>query len=318
LLETGEPLESILPRMASANAYLGADAIVEALASDASIVITGRVADPSLFVAPLLHAFDWSYDDCAKLGQATVAGHLLECAGQVTGGYFADPGVKDVPALARLGFPFADVSADGDVVIGKVAEAGGRVNTQTCSEQLLYEVDDPSGYITPDCVLDMGVISLSEIGRDRVRISGARALPRTPTYKVSVGYFDGFLGEGELSYGGPNAVARARLAGEIVKERLALRGFTFDDLRIDLIGLDSLHGPGEGRSEPYEVRLRVAGRTALREAAEAVGWEVSALYTNGPSGGAGDCANVREILAVQSVLLQRALVPTWVELVTAP
>jgi len=318
LLETGEPLESILPRMASANAYLGADAIVEALASDASIVITGRVADPSLFVAPLLHVFGWSYDDCAKLAQATAAGHLLECAGQVTGGYFSDPGVKDVPALARLGFPFADVSADGDVVIGKVAEAGGRVDRQTCIEQLLYEVDDPSGYITPDCVLDMGGINLSEIARDRVRVVGARARPRTPTYKVSVGYFDGFLGEGELSYGGPNAVARARLAGEIVKERLALRGFTFDDLRIDLIGLDSLHGPGEGRPEPYEVRLRVAGRTALREAAEAVGWEVSALYTNGPSGGAGDFANVREILAVQSVLLPRELVPTWVELVTAP
>jgi len=161
-------------------------------------------------------------------------------------------------------------------------------------------------------------ISLTEIARDRVRVAGARARPRTPTYKVSVGYFDGFLGEGELSYGGPNAVARARLAGDIVKERLAMRGFTFGDLRIDLIGLDSLHGPGDGRPEPYEVRLRVAGRTARREAAEAVGWEVSALYTNGPSGGAGDFANVREILAVQSVLLPRELVPTRVELVTAP
>ena len=318
LLETGEPLESILPRMASANAYLGADAIVTALASDAPVVITGRVADPSLFVAPLLHAFGWSYNDYAKLAQATAVGHLLECAGQVTGGYFADPGVKDVPALARLGFPFADVSADGEVVIGKVAAAGGRVDSQTCTEQLLYEVDDPTAYITPDCVLDMGGISLTEIARDRVRVAGARARPRTPTYKVSVGYFDGFLGEGELSYGGPNAVARARLAGEIVKERLAMRGFAFDDLRIDLIGLDSLHGPGDGRPEPYEVRLRVAGRTAQREAAEAVGWEVSALYTNGPSGGAGDFANVREILAVQSVLLPRELVPTRVELVTAP
>ena len=225
--------------------------------------------------------------------------------------------MKDVPALARLGFPFADVSTDGDVVIGKVAEAGGRVDRQTCTEQLLYEVDDPSAYITPDCVLDMGGISLTEIARDRVRVAGARAQPRTPSYKVSVGYFDGFLGEGELSYGGPNAVARARLAGEIVKERLVLRGFTFDDLRIDLIGLDSLHGPSDGRPDPYEVRLRVAGRTAQREAAEAVGWEVSALYTNGPSGGAGDFANVREILAVQSVLLPRELVPTRVELITA-
>ncbi|MDP7343933.1 MAG: DUF1446 domain-containing protein [Alphaproteobacteria bacterium] len=318
LLETGEPLESILPRMASANAYLGADAVAEALASGALAVITGRVADPSLFVGPMLHAFGWSYDDYAKLAQATAAGHLLECAGQVTGGYFADPGIKDVPALARLGFPFADVSAAGEVVIGKLAEAGGRVDARTCSEQLLYEIDDPAAYITPDCVLDMGGIGFTEIARDRIRVEGARARPRTPSYKVSVGYFDGYLGAGELSYGGPNAVARARLAGEVVKERLALRGFEFDELRSDLIGLDSLHGPAQGRPEPYEVRLRVAARTNNRAAAEAVGWEVAALYTNGPSGGAGDFADVREILAVQSVLLARELVPSRVEMVSAP
>ena len=318
LLETGEPLESILPRMASANAYLGADAVAEALASGALVVITGRVADPSLFVGPMLHAFGWSYDDYAKLAQATAAGHLLECAGQVTGGYFVDPGVKDVPALARLGFPFADISAAGEVVIGKVAEAGGRVDVQTCSEQLLYEVDDPAAYITPDCILDMRDIGFREVARDRIKVDGARARPRTPTYKVSVGYFDGYLGTGELSYGGPNAVARARLAGEVVKERLALRGFACDELCVDLIGLDSLHGSGEGRPEPYEVRLRVAGKTERREAAEAVGWEVAALYTNGPSGGAGDFANVREILAVQSVLLPRELAPAQIVIVTAP
>ena len=318
LLETGEPLESILPRMASANAYLGADAVATALASGALVVMTGRVADPSLFVGPLLHAFGWSYDDYGKLAQATAAGHLLECAGQVTGGYFADPGLKDVPALARLGFPFADVSAAGAVTIGKVAAAGGRVDVATCSEQLLYEIEDPGAYITPDCVLDLRQITLTEVAKDRVEVAGARAAPRTPTYKVSVGYFDGYLGEGQLSYGGPNAVARARLAGEVVRERLALRGFRFDELRCDLIGLDSLHGPAEGRPEPYEVRLRVAGRTQSRAAADAVGWEVAALYTNGPAGGAGDAANVREILAVQSVLLPRELVPIRVELIEAP
>jgi hypothetical protein len=317
LLESGEPLESILPRMAAANAYLGADAVAAALATGALVVMTGRVADPSLFVGPMLHAFGWSYEDYGKLAQATAAGHLLECAGQVTGGYFADPGVKDVPELARLGFPFADISAAGEVVIGKVAAAGGRVDRATCSEQLLYEIDDPAAYITPDCVLDMSGISLREVGRDRVRVAGARAAPRTPSYKVSVGYFDGYLGEGQLSYGGPNAVARARLAGEIVKERLAIRGFAFGELRVELIGLDSLHGPGVDRPEPYEVRLRVAGRTDNRAAAEAVGWEVAALYTNGPSGGAGDFSSVREILAVQSVLLERALVPTRVELIAS-
>ena len=317
LMETGAPLESILPRMASANAYLGADAVASALATGAPVVVTGRVADPSLFVGPIVHALGWGYDDYARLAQATAAGHLLECAGQVTGGYFADPGVKDVPGLARLGFPFADVTAEGDVTIGKCAGTGGRIDAATCTEQLLYEVDDPAGYVTPDCVLDMTGIAFREVGPDRVAVSGARARPRTATYKVSVGYFDGYLGEGQLSYGGPNAVARARLAGEIVAERLRLRGFAYDALDARLIGLDSLHGPGAGRPEPYEVRLRVTGRTQDKKAAEAVGFEVAALYTNGPAGGAGDAASVREILAVQSVLLPRDQVRPRVEVVEA-
>lgn len=315
LLETGDPVESILPGLAAANAYLGADGVRDALATGAPVVMTGRVADPSLFVGPMLHEFGWPYDDYTMLGPATAAGHLLECAGQVTGGYFADPGPKDVPALARLGFPFGEIGADGSVVIGKVETAGGRVDVETCAEQLLYEVHDPSAYVTPDCVLDMTAIGLHPIGKDRVRVDGARARPRTPTYKVSIGYLDGYLGEGQLSYGGPNAVARARLAGEVVRERLKLRGLSYDELRIELIGIDSLHGPAADRPEPYEVRLRVVGRTKDRRAAEEVGWEVETLYTNGPSGGAGDFRQVRDVLAVQSVLLPRELVKTRVELV---
>ena len=317
LLESGEPLESILPRMAAANAYLGADGVRDALATGAPVAMTGRVADPSLFVGPMLHELGWAYDDYARLGQATVAGHLLECAGQVTGGYFADPGVKDVAGLARLGFPFADVGVDGSVAIGKVAEAGGRVDARTCTEQLLYEMHDPAAYVTPDCVLDATGVRFAQAAPDRVSVSGARARPRTPTYKVSVGYFDGYAGEGQISYAGPNAVARARLAAEVVAERLRLRGFAYEDWRVDLIGLDSLHGPGEGRPEPYEVRLRVSGRCADRRTAEAVGREVETLLTNGPQGGAGDSRAVREILAVQSVLLPRALVRTRVEVVAA-
>lgn len=315
LLETGEPLESILPRMAAANAYLGADGVRDALATGAPVVMTGRVADPSLFVGPMLHELGWSYDDYDRLGQATLAGHLLECAGQLTGGYFADPGIKDVPGLARLGFPFADIGADGSVTVGKVAEAGGRVDTRTCTEQLLYEMHDPAAYVTPDCVLDATAVRFEETGPDRVRAAGARAAPRTDTYKVSVGYFDGHAGEGQISYGGPGAVARARLAAEVVAERLRLRGFAYDDWRVDLIGLDSLHGPGAGRPEPYEVRLRLSGRCADRRAAEAIGWEVETLLTNGPQGGAGDSKSAHEILAVQSVLLPRALVATRVETV---
>ena len=186
------------------------------------------------------------------------------------------------------------MTAEGDVTIGKCAGTGGRIDAATCTEQLLYEVEDPAGYVTPDCVLNMTGIAFREVGPDRVAVSGARARSRTATYKVSVGYFDGYLGEGQLSYGGPNAVARARLAGEIVAERLRLRGFAYDALDTRLIGLDSLHGPGAGRPEPYEVRLRVTGRTQDKKAAEAVGFEVAALYTNGPAGGAGDAASVRE------------------------
>ena len=228
LMETGAALESILPRMASANAYLGADAVASALATGAPAVVTGRVADPSLFVGPIVHALGWSYDDYTRLAQATAAGHLLECAGQVSGGYFADPGVKDVPGLARLGFPFADVTAEGDVTIGKCTGTGGRIDAATCTEQLLYEVEDPAGYVTPDCVLDMTGIAFREVGPDRVAVSGARARSRTPTYKVSVGYFDGYLGEGQLSYGGPQC-CRARPArrrdrvGEAAPARLRLR-----------------------------------------------------------------------------------------------
>ena len=315
LLETGDPVESILPRLAAANAYLGADGVRDALETGAEVVMTGRVADPSLFVGPMLHALGWSYDDYGRLADATVAGHLLECAGQVTGGYFADPGVKDVRALARLGFPYGEIGANGSVVIGKVEEAGGRVDVDTCTEQLLYEMHDPAAYVTPDCVLDVTGVSLKEAGRDRVRVEGAAARPRTPTYKVSIGYLDGYLGEGQLSYGGPNAVARARLGAEVVRQRLKLRGFTYDELRVDLIGIDSLHGPAVGRPEPYEVRLRVVGRSRDRRAAEEIGWEVETLYTNGPSGGAGDFKQVREVLAVQSVLLPRELVRTSVTLV---
>lgn len=308
LMESDEPLESILPKMASANAYLGADNVAKAMATKANLIITGRVADPSLFLGAMMNAFNWSYQDYDKLAKGTTAGHLLECAGQVTGGYFADPGMKDVHNLAELGFPYADITNDGDVIISKVSNTGGQVNVATCSEQLLYEINDPSNYITPDCILDISNISLQQMGKDRVKVLGACAKPRTPTYKVSVGYFDGYLGEGQLSYGGPNALARARLAGDIVRRRLKLRGYTFDDLRVDLIGLNSLHGDGDGRPEPHEVRLRVAGKSDNRSAAEAIGWEVSALYTNGPYGGAGDFSNVREILAIQSVLLPRKLV----------
>ena len=263
--ESGDSVATYDRWLVSANAYLGAEPIVDALKAGADIVLTGRAADPSLFTAPLIHAFGWPTDDWNTLGQATVVGHLLECAGQITGGYFADPGFKDVPMLARLGFPIGEVDADGNVTITKVAHAGGRVTEATCKEQLLYEIHDPRRYLQPDVVADFTQVCVVEEAPDRVRVSGGRGTSRTETLKVTVAYVDGFIGEGQISYGGPGAVARAKLALEIVRERLEITGVVTSELRFDLIGIDSLHGAtlGERNAEPYEVRLRVAGRTDL-------------------------------------------------------
>jgi hypothetical protein len=312
--ESGESVASFDSRIVSANAYLGAAPIVEALANGADIVLTGRVADPSLFVAPLIHEFGWKMDDWAMLGQATVVGHLLECAGQVTGGYFADPGFKDVPNLARLGFPIGEVSADGSVVITKVQHAGGRVTEATCKEQLIYEIHDPQRYLQPDVVADFTQIQVAEESDNRIRVSGGRGTPRTDTLKVSVAYVDGFIGEGQISYAGPGAVARARLALDIVRERLTIMGVATRELRFDLIGIDALHGETAGarNAQPYEVRARVVGRTDSMAQAIQIGNEVETLYTNGPAGGGGVTKTTREVIAVQSVLLPRAhTMPTF-------
>ncbi|WP_269507308.1 acyclic terpene utilization AtuA family protein [Burkholderia sp. IMCC1007] len=308
--ESGEEVAAYRERIVSANAYLGAAPIVDALAAGADVVLTGRVADPSLFVAPLIHAFGWRMDDWDTLGQATVVGHLLECAGQVTGGYFADPGYKDVPNLARLGFPIGEVEADGSVTITKVPHAGGRVSAATCKEQLLYEIHDPARYLQPDVVADFTRVAVVEEATDRVRVTGGRGTARTDTLKVSVAYVDGHIGEGQISYGGPGALARARLALEIVRERLALTGVAATELRFDLIGVDALYGTATPavRGEPAEVRIRVAGRAASAAEAARIGNEVETLYTNGPAGGGGAFKSTREVIAVQSVLLPRAAV----------
>ena len=303
--ESGTPVAELAGRVISANAYMGAGGMRDALAQGAQVVITGRVADPALFIAPLLHEFGWSLDDFERLGQATVVGHLLECAGQVTGGYFADPGLKDVPQLARLGFPIGEVSEDGSVIITKVASAGGKVTPATCKEQLIYEIHDPKRYLQPDVVADFSEVTVESVGDDRVRVTGGRGHPPTGLLKVSVGYVDSYVGEGQISYGGPGAVARARLALEIVRERLASTGVKTSELRLDLIGIDSLYGPTISRraAEPYEVRLPVAGRCDSMAEAVRIGNEVETLYTNGPAGGGGATKSAREIIAVQSVLL---------------
>jgi hypothetical protein len=319
IMEFDGTIKQLGNRLLSANAYLGAEPMAEALSGGADIVITGRASDPALFLAPMIHAFGWAMDDWNLLGQGTVAGHLLECAGQITGGYFADPGYKDIPDLARLGFPIGEVGEDGSLVITKVAGSGGAVTAQTCKEQLLYEVHDPTQYIQPDVVADFSQVKVEEIAADRVRVSGGRGTKRTGTLKVSVGYVDSYIGEGQISYAGPGALARGRLALQIVRERLKLTGVAASELRFDLIGLDSLHGAeiSAHANEPYEVRVRVTGRTEnLREAVR-IGNEVETLYTNGPAGGGGAFKSARDVVAVASVLLPRELARPRIHFVEA-
>jgi acyclic terpene utilization AtuA family protein len=304
-------------RLISANAYLGAEPMADALRGGADVVITGRASDPALFLAPIVHAFGWPMDDWNLLGKGIVAGHMLECAGQVTGGYFADPQFKDVADLARLGFPIGEVGEDGSLVITKVDGSGGAVTAQTCKEQLLYEVHDPTRYIQPDVTADFSQVTIEEIGKDRVRIDGGRGGARPPTLKVSVGYVDSFIGEGQISYAGPGALARGRLALDIVRERLKLTGVVASELRFDLIGVDSLHGPqvSAKANEPYEVRVRVTGRTDNLNEAIRIGNEVETLYTNGPAGGGGAFKSARDVVGVASVLLPRELAQPRVQFV---
>ncbi len=318
LSSASEPAERLVPGLVSANAYLGVEPLLEALGAGADVVIAGRVADPSLFLAPQIHEFDWSLHDPRRMGQGTVVGHLLECAGQVTGGYFADPGYKDVVGLARLGFPLAEVQEDGTAVITKVPDSGGRVTVATCKEQLLYEIQDPAAYFTPDVVANFTGVRFRVLEPDRIVVTGGSGAPRPDTLKVSLGYLDGFIGEGQISYAGPGAIERARLAIEIVRDRFALTHLACDEVQYDLIGVNALHGPelSSGASDPYEVRVRVAGRTRMREDAARIGREVEALYTNGPAGGGGAVTATREVLAIASMSLARERVVCRVDVET--
>jgi hypothetical protein len=318
MADSQEPVSSLGPhRLISANAYLGSEGIVEALGLGADVVITGRVADPALFLGPLVHEFAWPADDWEKLGRGILVGHLLECAGQLTGGYFADPGIRDVPDMARLGFPLADVSADGNARLGKVAGSGGRLDRATCTEQLLYEIGDPARYVTPDVCADFSGVEFEEVGPDAVLATGAGGNPRPDTLKVSVGYLDGYIGDGQISYVGANAVARARLALDIVRERLSLTGVEIQELRSEIIGVDAVHAGagGQASAAPPEVRARVAGRAATLAAARRIGAEVEALYTNGPAGGGGVTTSATPVVAIGSTLLPRALVRHHVEVI---
>ena len=303
-------------RMVGANAYLGADAILPALEAGADVVITGRVADPSLFLAPLRYAFGWAEDDWPALGAGTLVGHLMECAAQITGGYFADPGYKDVPGLARVGFPIAEVGADGRAVITKLADAGGLVSERTVKEQLLYEVHDPARYVTPDVVADFSRVEIREESKDRVRVSGAGGRPRPEQLKVTVAFDGGLLAEAAVSYAGPGAAARAELAGQIVKERMVGVHGCNAPLRIDLIGVSSLHAAARAYpSNAQDVRMRAALRASSREQAELLHWEVEALLCCGPAGGGGYRGQITPSVITQSAYLDRDLVRPQIKII---
>lgn len=308
----------------SANVYLGGSMIAEALRKGTQVVVTGRVADPALVVGPALAHFGWAEHDWDRLARATMAGHLLECGAQVTGGYFADPGFKDVPGVYDLGFPIVEIDAEGEFVVTKAANTGGLVDCRTVKEQLLYEIHDPAAYLTPDVIADITETEVTEIAPNRVCVTGVRGHPRPATLKGMVCFAGGWLGEGEISYAGSNAEARARLAAEIIRRRvgnrLALHFDLLGTVASSDIGTVAARDPGkqgQGWVEllpgvSRDVRLRVAAAHGDRGEVEALLHEVTALYTCGPAGGGGVRTTLTPRLHSAACYLPRELIhPTF-------
>ncbi|MBU5425459.1 DUF1446 domain-containing protein [Tissierella pigra] len=293
----------------SANVYLGAEAIKEALDNGADIVVTGRVADVALFVGPLMHEFGWTENDLYKIGQATLLGHLLECGGQITGGYFADPGYKDVENLHILGHPIAEIDETGDFIVTKVKGSGGEVSLRTCKEQLLYEITDPSCYITPNAIVDFTKVCFRQIDKDVVLVTGAISKGSPTTYKVNVGYCDCYIGEGEVSFGGLNSLPRAKMCADIIEKRLKIVGANIDEYRVDYVGYNSLYKTNISDSfapkEHSEIRLRISGRTKNYDDAMLIAQELDYLYTNGPAGSSGIESGVKQVLSVGAIIIPK-------------
>jgi hypothetical protein len=319
--DSGLPLAT--GEIVSANVYLGAKAIAEAIAAGAQVVVAGRVADPALALGPLVAHFGWAWDDLDRIAAGTLVGHLLECGSQVTGGYFADPGFKDVPQPELIGFPIAEVEADGAFVITKPPATGGLVDLRTVKEQLLYEIHDPGAYLTPDVTLDISSVEIAEVGRDRVRISGARGHAAPDRLKATIGFLGDWFGEGEISYAGPNALARAQLAAEVIGKRLDLRGLALRR-RIDLIGVSSAFDDDSGSlrdslgleaaNHAQDLRLRLAVAGPDKAAVEGALQEVLALYCCGPAGGGGQRSHVVQRIETRSYLIPRKAVEATFQL----
>jgi Acyclic terpene utilisation family protein AtuA len=294
----------IRDRIVSANAYIGSDAIVDCLEEDAQIVLGGRLADPSLFVAPICYEMGWKLDDWDRVADATLAGHLLECGEHGTGGNYEDPPYRVVTDPHNIGYPMAEIDEDG-IVITKLDGTGGLIDRNTVRVQLYYEIHDPAAYLTPDITADFTQVSIEEIGPDRVRIGNALGRERPARLKVLVGVDQGWKSVGEFSYGGLGCVERAQRAAEIVRKRLERLGDAVQEVLIDLQGVSSLHQGAFVAGYPAEVRLRVATRCSTREAAAVAASEVETLYNHGPAGGGGAVTSIARAIGVTPALVPR-------------
>lgn len=310
-METGESVDTVRERLQSANAYFGAWPVVEALKQGAHMVITGRTTDTGLTLAPMIHEFDWKQDEWDKLAGGTVAGHILECGGQASGGNFSADW-KAVPDLAHIGFPIAEAYPNGDIVITKHENTGGLVTVQSVKEQLVYEIGDPRQYITPDCIADFTTIQIEQIGKDRVKVSRVEGRPATEFYKVSMSYLDGYTAFGNLTYSWPDALEKARKADEVLRSRLADLSLKFEEIRTEYLGYNSSHGSiAPELKEANEVVLRVGVRSQDYKAVERFGKEIAPLILTGPpsvTGFGGGRPKPSEVISYWPALIPKSLV----------
>ncbi|MCA0757913.1 DUF1446 domain-containing protein [Paenibacillus sp. N4] len=315
-MEDGRDAGAVRSRIVFANAYLGAGPLVEALRQGADIIVTGRVADSALFLAPLIHEFGWQAEDWDRLAQGLLMGHLMECSGQASGGNFSGDW-QSVPDLDAIGFPVAEVREDGEFVLTKTEGTGGLVSVETVKEQLLYEIHDPSAYVTPDVVVDLTEVRLQEAGVNRVRVTGARGTKRPDTLKVVMGYEDGWLGQAIWGYSWPDALAKAKAADRIIRIQMKRKGLRFQEVRTDFLGVNSLHGPlaKEPAEELNEVYLRMAVRAESKEEADKLGRLVPPLMLSGPPamGGFLGMLKPRELLGMWSCLIAREIVESKIQ-----
>jgi hypothetical protein len=320
-MDTDEPLSTVRDRIQSANAYLGAAPIVEGLNRGAQVVVTGRATDTGLTLAPLIHEFGWAEDDWNRLAAGTIAGHIIECGAQCSGGN-CQFNWQDIPDLANVGFPIAEASSDGSFVITKHDGTGGRVNVPSVKEQLVYEMGDPHEYITPDCVADFTTIQLADDGQDRVRVFGIEGRPATDFLKVSISYSAGYKAVGTLVYSWPDAYAKAEAADRILRTRIDRLGLRFEQILTEFVGANATHGTLAGKPSPdlAEVQLRVGVRGDDRKAIERFTKEIAPLILTGPpgvTGFAGGRPKVEEIVAYWPALIPKNEIIARVEIIDA-